>query len=112
MLFDGEKDDQLRWFLGMILGGCVALLPLVTGRLDGPTTLVVAAIATVSILPVWRHVGQALTTPIAVIPLFELVFGPAFVALFFSGTAIATFIGSWFLALGVLRFVTEWRDTP
>lgn len=107
---DGDNDDQLRWALGAFLGGCVALLPFLVGRLDMSTTLVVSAIAAAVILPFWRHAGEALNKPIAIIPLLELVFGPAVIAAFFSGAAIATYIGAWFCALGVMRFVSGWRD--
>jgi len=79
-----NSDDQLRWALGAVLGGLVALLPFLTRGLDLWTTLVVSAIAAAAILPVWRHAGGPLSTPVAFIPLLELMFGPALAAHFFS----------------------------
>ena len=93
-----------------MLGGCLTLFPLLTGRGDVPTTLVVAAIAGAAILPVWRHAGQALTTPVTFIPLLEIVIGPIVIARLFSALAAITYIGAWAGTLGLARFVTGWRD--
>jgi hypothetical protein len=112
MTANGDDDDQLRWGLGVFLGGCVALLPLLIGRSDVPTTVVVSAIAAVVILPVWRHVGGPLSSPLAVIAFLEFVIGMLVIGRVFGGGSIATWMGAWFCALGSIRFLTGWRDTP
>jgi hypothetical protein len=94
------------------LGGCVALLPLLTGRSDVLTTLIVSGIASLAILPVWRYAGAGLTSPVAYIPLLELVIGPIVIAGVFSVALIATYLGTWFCALGSVRLAAGWRDPP
>ena len=106
------SEDQLRWALGAALGGLVALLPLLTGRSDVSTVLIVAAIGSLAILPFWRHAGEALASRVAFIPLLELVVGPILIAALFSASLIATYLGAWFCTLGVVRLAAGWREQP
>jgi len=107
-----NNGDSLRWALGAVLGGLVALLPLLTGGLDASTTAIVSVIAAFAILPVGRHAGAPLNKPVALLPLLELMFGPALAAHFFSIGGGITFMGAWFLALGVIRLAAGWQDEP
>jgi hypothetical protein len=105
-----DDDCQLPSGLGIVLAACVALLPLLTARLDVSPTLIVWPVGAVTILPVWRHAGEPLSTPVAAIPLPSLVIGPIVLALLFSPGASVAYIGAWSCTLGVMRFVTGWRD--
>ena len=107
---DHEDVDQLRWASGILLGGLFALLPLIVGRYDIPRTMIVSAIAAAAILPFWRHVGEGLNRRMAAIPLLELIFGPALVALWFSANAIPVFIGAYVCTVSAVRYATRWRD--
>lgn len=107
---DDEDLDRLRSAMGMFLGGLFVLLPLIVGRYDIPRTLIVSAIAAAAILPFWRYVGEGLNRRIAVIPLLELMFGPALVALWFSANAIPVYIGAYVCTVSAIRFATRWRD--
>lgn len=109
---DSDEDvDQLRWASGVLLGGLFALLPLIAGRYDVPRTLLVSAIAAAAILPFWRQVSEGLNRRFAAIPLLELMFGPALVALWFTADAIPVFIGAYVCTVSAIRFATRWRDS-
>jgi len=88
------------------------MLPLLVGRMDVPTLLIVAAIGGLAILPFWRYAGESLKSPIAVLVFLELVVGPIVIGRLFSALAIWTYIGAWVCTLGFMRFATGWRDTP
>ena len=103
-------DDRLRSGLAVVLGGCVLLLPMLAWGQDGATTILVAAIGAVVILPVWRSAGAAITSPMAIIAFLELVLGPIVIGALFSAAAILTYIGAWGSTLGFLRSATKWRD--
>ena len=68
-----DDDHQLRWGLAIILGGCIASLPVLTAYLDLSTTLIAWAIGAIAILPAWRHAGKPLSTPVAAIAFLSLV---------------------------------------
>lgn len=108
---DAEPDDsRLRSASGVVLGTLLALLPLLIGRMDVETWLLVSFIGAIVILPVWRVVGGPISTPRGMIGFLQLVIGPIVIARMFSGIAIWTYLGAWFCTLGMLRFVTGWRD--
>lgn len=110
MTGSGDGHDRLRSGLGAVLGACIALLPFLVGRMDLATTLTMSAIGAVGILPVWRHAGTALKTPGAVIAFFGLLVGPIVIAKLFSALAGVSYIGGWATALGLARFLADWRD--
>jgi hypothetical protein len=101
----------LRAGSGVLLGACALLLPLLVGRMDVPTLLIVAAIGGLAILPFWRYAGGSLKSPIAVLVFLELVVGPMVIGRLFSGLAIWTYIGAWGGTLSFMRLATGWRDT-
>jgi hypothetical protein len=103
-------DDQLRWGLGVILGTCFGLLPILTGRSDAQTTLIASAIGALVVLPAWRHVGENVTTRAGALPFVGLVAGMALTGWLFDRAAIVTFIGGWAVTLAALRLATAWRD--
>jgi len=103
-------DDRLRSGLAVVLGGFMLLTPMLAWGQDGATTILVAAIGAVVILPVWRYAGAAITSPMAIIAFLELVVGPIVIGALFSAAAILTYIGAWGSTLGFLRFATGWRD--
>jgi hypothetical protein len=103
-------DDRLRSGLVVVLGGCLLLLPMLVWGQDGATTILVAAIGAVVILPVWRSAGAAMTGPMAIIAFLELVVGPIVIGGLFSAAAILTYIGAWGSTLGFLRYATGWRE--
>ena len=105
------SEDQLRAGSALLLGACVLMLPILVGRMDVPTWLIVAAIGGFAILPFWRYAGGALSSPVAFVPFLELVIGPIVIAALFSALAIWTYIGAWVFTLGLLRLATGWRDT-
>jgi len=107
---DDTDVEQLRWVSGMLLGALFALLPLILGRYDVQRTLIVSAIAAAAVLPFWRHVGSGLNRRIALVPLLELIVGPALVALWFSVNAIPVFIGAYVCAVSAIRYTTRWRN--
>lgn len=107
----GDSADRLRWGLGVLLAALALLLPLLVGRMDVPTLLIVAAIGGFAILPFWRYAGGSLKSPIALFVYLELLIGPIVIALLFSALAIWTYIGAWLFTLGLMRFATDWRDT-
>ena len=86
----GLHDDEVRALLTVVLAALVGLLPFLIGQLDVPTTVVVAAIGSVTVLPSWRYVGEPPTTPMALIALLTFVVGPLVVAGLFSGPAAVT----------------------
>jgi hypothetical protein len=104
-------DDRLRSGLAIILGSCIALLPLLVGWMDLSTTLIVWAIGAVVCLPVWRAAGGPLNTPMGAIGFLELVIGPIVIGALFSAAAILAYLGAWGVTLATMRFVTGWRDT-
>ena len=103
-------DDRLRSGLAVVLGSFMLFTPMLAFGQDGATTILVAAIGAVVILPVWRSAGEALTGPIAIIAFLELVLGPIVIGGLFSAAAILTYLGAWGGTLGFLRFTTGWRD--
>ena len=103
-------DDRLRSGLAAVLAGCLLLLPMLAWGQDGATTILLAAIGAVVILPVWRSAGAALTGPIAIVAFLELVVGPIVIGRLFSAAAILTYLGAWACTLGFLRFATGWRE--
>jgi hypothetical protein len=103
-------EDQLRAGSGLLLGALTLLLPLVVGRMDVPTTMVVAAIGGLVILPFWRDVGGPLTSPVAIFAFLEVVIGPMVIGRLFSALAIWTYIGGWLCTLAFMRLATGWRD--
>ena len=105
-------DDRLRSGLAVVLGGCVLLTPMLAWGQDSATTILVAAIGALVILPVWRSAGAATTSPMAIIAFLELMVGPIVIGALFSAAAILTYIGAWGGTLGFLRFATGWRDPP
>jgi hypothetical protein len=106
----GDDDDRLRSGLAILLCVCMALLPLLIGLSDVPTTLLVSAIGGLVILPGWRHAGQPFTTPAALITFLSLVVGMVVIGSLFDRAAILTFIGGWGATLAAMRFMTDWRD--
>ena len=86
------------------------LLPMLAWGQDAATTILVAAIGAVLVVPVWHSVGAALTGPTAIIGFLELVVGPIVIGRLFSAAAILTYLGAWGGTLGLLRFATGWRD--
>ena len=86
------------------------LTPMLAFGQDGATTILVAAIGAVVILPVWRSAGESLKGPIAIIAFLELVLGPIVIGRLFSAAAILTYLGALGGTLGFLRFATRWRD--
>ena len=106
-----DDDDRLRSGLAIILGGCFALLPLLAGWLDLSTTLIVWAIGAVACLPVWRHVGGPLNTPMRASAFLSLVIGFIVIGGLFSAAATLAYIGAWGGTLATMRFITDWRDT-
>lgn len=104
-------EDQLRAGSAVLLGACALLLPLLVGRMDVPTLLIVSAIGGFAILPLWRYAGASLTSPLALVLFLELVIGPIVIGRLFSALAIWTFIGAWVCTLGIMRLATGWRDT-
>ena len=105
-----EDDERLRYGLGVVLGALFVLLPMLIGRMDVETLLLVSAIGAIVILPVWRDVGGPLNTPRGLIGFLQLVIGPIIIARVFSGPAIWTYVGAWLCTLGVMRLATGWRD--
>lgn len=105
-----DGDDRLRSALGALLGALALSLPILIGRMDLPTLLIVSAIGGLAILPVWRYAGGRLNSPLAIVAFLEIVVGPIVIALLFSGLAIWTYIGAWAVTLSVMRFATGWRD--
>jgi hypothetical protein len=103
-------EDQLRAGSAVLLGALALLLPVLVGRMDVPTVLIVAAIGGVAILPFWRYAGASLTSPIAVLVFLELVVGPIVIGRLFSALAIWTYLGAWVCTLGFLRLASNWRD--
>ena len=94
----------------VLLGACALLLPLLVGRIDVPTLMIVAAIGGLAILPFWRYAGGSLKSPIGVFVFLELLVGPIVIGRVFSALAIWTFIGAWVCTLGFMRLATGWRD--
>ncbi|MBA3878011.1 MAG: hypothetical protein C0498_14025 [Anaerolinea sp.] len=90
----------------------VGLIPLLAGRMDVQTFLIVSLVGSMVILPVWRQAGETLNSPRAMIGFFQLVVGPVVIGRVFSGLAILTYLGAWGCTLSVMRFVTRWRDRP
>jgi hypothetical protein len=105
------NEDQLRAASAVLLGACLLLLPLLVGRMDVPTLLIVSAIGGLAILPFWRYAGGSLKSPIALFVFLEIVIGPIVIGLLFSALAIWTYLGAWACTLGFMRFATGWRDT-
>jgi hypothetical protein len=104
-------EDQLRAGSAVLLGACALLLPLLVGRMNVPTLLIVSAIGGFAILPFWRYAGGPFKSPITLLVFLELLIGPIVIGRLFSALAIWTYIGAWVCTLGVMRLATGWRDT-
>jgi hypothetical protein len=102
-------DDRFRAALAIVLGGIVAVVPLLIGLIDAWTFLIAGVIGSLGILPIWRQVGAPLNRPLPLIAFIWLfVVGPAIVLWALSLVAFWTFLGAWVFTLGVLRL----RDSP
>ena len=104
-------EDQLRAGSAILLGACALLLPVLVGRMDVPTLLIVAAIGGLAILPFWRYAGGSLKSPLGLVAFLGLAIGPMVVGRLFSAWAIWTYLGAWVCTLGFMRLMTGWRDT-
>jgi hypothetical protein len=109
--FRDVTEDQLRAGSAILLGACALLLPLLVGRMDVPTLMIVSAIGGLAILPFWRYAGGPLKSPIAIVAFLGLVIGPLVIGRLFSALAIWTYVGAWVCTLGVMRLATGWRDS-
>ena len=102
-------DDRFRAALAIVLGGIVAVLPLLVGLIDAWAFLIAGVIGSLGILPIWRQVGAPLKRPLPLIAFIWLfVVGPAIVIWALSLVAFWTFLGAWVFTLGVLRLL----DSP
>jgi hypothetical protein len=106
----GISDDRIASGGAVILGTLVGLLPLLTGRSDIATTLLVFAIGGLLILPIWRSVGQDLRSWRGLVAFVAFLAGTFVVARLFGRAAILTYYGGFACTLGFLRFATNWRD--
>jgi len=98
-------DDRFRAALASVLGGTVAVLPLLAGLIDAWSFLIAALIGSLGVLPIWRQVGAPLHRPLPLIAFGWLfIVGPAIVLRVLSLLAFWTYMGAWVFTLGVLRF--------
>jgi hypothetical protein len=110
LLTDSGDDSRFRAGLGVILATCLAVIPLLSGRMDTRTFLTVALLGSIVVLPFWRRVGEPLNRSGSIVAFLGILIGPLAVGRMFSGLAILTYLGAWTFTLAVMRLLTGWRD--
>jgi hypothetical protein len=108
VLQEDHDESHFRNVWGTILGGTIAVLPLLVEMMELETFLIAAAIGVMVILPLWPFIGGPLTRPawfIAMVAL--LVVGPTLVLRNLPYLAIWTYVGAWAFTLGALRLTTR-----
>jgi hypothetical protein len=106
----GISDDRIASGGAVILGTLFALTPLLTGRSDLATTMLVFLFGGLLILPGWRFVGQDLQSWPGLVAFVAFLVGMVLVAWLFGRAAILTYYGGFACTLGFLRLATIWRD--
>lgn len=110
LLTDTEDDGRFRAGLGVVMGVCIATLPLWFGMMDARTFLIATLIGAISVAPLWRYVGEPLSKPLSIIAFMTLLIAMVIVLRQLPGLAYFTFLGAWTFTLGLLRFVNGWRN--
>jgi hypothetical protein len=106
----GITDDRIASGGAVILGTLFALTPLLTGRSDVATTMLVFGFGGLLILPGWRFVGEDLRSWRGLVAFVAFLVGMVVVARLFGRAAILTYYGGFACTLGFLRFATNWQD--
>ncbi len=110
VLTETGDDGRFRSGLGVILGACIAILPLLFGMLDARTFLIAALIGIIVIAPLWRFVGEPFDGPLPIIAFVAFVIASVIVLRQLPGPALFVFLGAFTFTLGLLRFVKGWRN--
>ena len=110
VLTDTEDDGRYRSGLGVILGACFVILPLLFGTLDAETALIAALIGSIVVAPLWRFVGESLDRPATIITYVVFLIASVIVLRQLHGVAFFAFLGGYGFTLSVLRFVNGWRN--
>jgi hypothetical protein len=110
VLTDTGDDGPYRSGLGVILGACIAILPLLFGMLDARTFLIAALIGVIVIAPLWRSVGEPFDGPLPIIAFVAFVIASLIVLRQLPGPAFYVFLGAFAFTLSLLRFVNGWRN--
>jgi hypothetical protein len=113
VLRDTEDDGRYRSGLGAILGGCIAMLPLLFGMLDAETALIatlIGSVVAVVAVALWRPAGGALDGPMTIIAYVAFLVASVVVVRQLPVLAFFVFLGGFTFTLSVLRLVTGWRN--
>ena len=113
VLTDTDDDGRYRSGLAVILGACIAVLPLLFGMLDAKTALIAALIGSIVAIvavPLWRSAGGALDGPLTIVTYVAFLAASVVVLRQLPGLAIWVFFGGFAFTLGVLRFAIGWRN--
>jgi hypothetical protein len=111
LLQEDHDEGHFRNVWATILGGTIAVLPLLVGMMELETFLIAATVGALVTLPLWRFVGGPLTRPASIIAMVVLfVVAPALVLRNLPYLAIWTYVGAWVCTLGALRLTTGWKD--
>lgn len=106
-----DDDARFRHGLAIVLGATLAVLPLLFGVVDVETFVIASAIGGIGVLPLWRHVGGPLSRPLPLVAFVGLfVLGPAIVIRELPYLAVWIYFGAFCFTLGLLRFLTDWRE--
>jgi hypothetical protein len=110
VLTDTEDDGRFRSGLGVILGACFAILPLLFGLVSGETFLIATLIGSVAVAPLWRFVGEPFDRPVTIITYAVFLIASVIVLRQLPGLALFVFLGGFAFTLSALRFVNGWRN--
>lgn len=111
LLTDTEDDGRFRSGLGVVMGVCIATLPLLFGMMDAQTFLIATLIGAISVAPFWRYVGEPLSRPFSIIAFMSFLIAMVIVLRQLPGVAYFAFCGR----MGVharIDALREWMAEP
>ena len=109
VLTDTEDDGRFRSALGLVLGACLASLPLLFGALNAETSVLAALIGAVVAAPFWRFVGETIDGPVAIVAFVVFLAASLVVLRQLPSLAFPVFLGGYGFTLSALRFIAGWQ---